>query len=116
MQHPLYILWDPQRRGTKLAVVASPRPCRGPKRGRKCYVTPAFSGILNKGEQNQHWLPPPCFLGGQKDGGNAMSPLHSWGSLTKGTKIRSPYPTPALSMAIKWRKCDITPAFSGIPN
>ena len=24
----------------------------GPKRGRKCYVTPAFSGVPNKGEQN----------------------------------------------------------------
>ena len=25
----------------------------GPKRGRKCYVTPAFSGVPNKGGQNQ---------------------------------------------------------------
>ena len=24
----------------------------GPKRGRKCYVTPAFSGVPNKGVQN----------------------------------------------------------------
>ena len=29
----------------------------GPKRGRKCYVTPAFSGVPNKGEQNQKSKP-----------------------------------------------------------
>ena len=28
-------------------------PSRGPKRGGKCYVTPAFSGIPNKGGRNQ---------------------------------------------------------------
>ena len=30
----------------------------GPKRGRKCYVTPAFSGVPNKGGQNQNSKPP----------------------------------------------------------
>ena len=25
----------------------------GPKRGRKCYVTPAFSGVPNKGDKNR---------------------------------------------------------------
>ena len=29
----------------------------GPKRGRKCYVTPAFSGVPNKGGQNQKSKP-----------------------------------------------------------
>ena len=29
----------------------------GPKRGRKCYITPAFSGVLNKGGQNQNSKP-----------------------------------------------------------
>ena len=32
---------------------------------------------------------------GPKEGGNATSPLHSWGSPTKGNKIRSGYLTPA---------------------
>ena len=30
----------------------------GLKRGRKCYVTPAFSGVPNKGGQNQKSKPP----------------------------------------------------------
>ena len=34
----------------------------GPKRGQNCYVTPAFSGIPNKGGHNQNWLPHPCLL------------------------------------------------------
>ena len=29
-----------------------------PKRGRKCYITPAFSGVPNKGGQNQNSKPP----------------------------------------------------------
>ena len=32
----------PQQRGTKSEVATSPLPSRGPKGGRKCYVTPAF--------------------------------------------------------------------------
>ena len=39
------------------------------KRGRKSYITPAFSGIPNIGEQNQKWLPRPYLLGGPKEGG-----------------------------------------------
>ena len=34
----------PKQRGTKSEVAASPLPSRGPERGRKCYVTPAFWG------------------------------------------------------------------------
>ena len=130
---------------------ASPLPCRGPKRGRKCCVTPAFSGIPNKGVQNQKSLPHPCLLGGQK----RAEMLHHLGivggSSTKGTKIRSGCLTLAFLGAQKgaemlchpfilgdsqqtepnseedasplpsqgptrWWKCDITPAFLGIPN
>ena len=80
----------PQPRGTKSQVAASPLPSRGPKGGRTCNVTPAFSGVPNtkRGEQNQKWsptkgnkirigCPTPAFSGGPKEGGNAMSPLHS---------------------------------------
>ena len=58
-------------------------------RGRKCYITPAFSGIPNIGGQNVKWLPQPCLLGGPKEGGNAVSPLHYRGSPTPsaGSKI-----------------------------
>ena len=119
----------PQQRGTKPKVAASPLPSRGPKRGRKCYVTPAFSRILNKRKQNQKWLPHRCLLGGTKEGGNATPPLHSRGSPTTsaGSKIRSgpqqrgtkpkvdasSLPSRGLK---RGRKCNATPAFSGIPN
>ena len=82
----------------------------GPTSGRKCYITPAFSGVPNKGDkikggpqvggnatsplhsrgspkkggQNQNWMPNPCLLGGPQVGGNATSPLHSRGSPKKG--------------------------------
>ena len=47
----------PQQRETKSEVAASPLPSWGPKQGRKCYITPAFSGVPNakRGEQNQKW-------------------------------------------------------------
>ena len=109
----------PQQKGTKSEVDTSPLPSRGPKRGRKCYVALAFSGIPNAKcrEQNQKWAPTkgnrikkacrtaafsgvqnraqmlrhPCILGGPKEGGNATSPLHSGGSPTPsvGSKIRN---------------------------
>ena len=69
----------------------SPLPSRRPKRGRKCYITPAFLGIPNIGDKNKKWLPHPCLLGGPKEGRNATSPLHSPGSPTPSvaSKIRS---------------------------
>ena len=106
LRHPC-ILGGPQCQawGAKSEVVASPLPSWGPKRGRKCYVTPAFSGVPNakRGEQNQKWLPHPGLLGGPKEGGNATLPLHSRGSPTPsaGSKIRSGCLTPAFSRAQK---------------
>ena len=80
----------------------------GPKRGQKCYVTPAFSGVPNKGDkirsQNLRQGSPRCSTQqsvdskivpvssiapegwGPKEGRNATPPLHSPGSPTKGTK------------------------------
>ena len=48
-----------QERGTKSEVAASPLPYRGPKRGRKCYVSPAFSGVRKSkpGEEIEKWCP-----------------------------------------------------------
>ena len=64
-----------------------------PERGRKCYVTPASSGVPNakRGEQKQKWWSPPCLLEWQKEGGNALPPLPSRGSptLSVGSKIRN---------------------------
>ena len=113
--HPC-ILGHPKQRGTKSHVATSPLPSRGPKRGRKCYVTPAFSGIPNKGEQNQTWLPHPCLLGGANEGVNAMSPLHSRASQTKGNKIRHGYLTPAFSGAQKRAEMLCHPCILGHPK
>jgi hypothetical protein len=58
---------------------------------------------VQRGEQNQKWLPHPCLLGGSKEGTNATSPLHSRRSptLSAGNKIRSGYLTHAFSGAQK---------------
>ena len=94
----------------------------GPTSGQKCYITPAFSGVPNKGdkikvgpqvggnatsplhsrgspmkgEQNQNWMPNPCLLGGPQVGGNATSPLHSRGSPKKGGQNQNWMPNPCL--------------------
>ena len=85
--HPC-IQGGPQQRGTKSERAASTMPSRGPKSGRNYYITPAFPEVPSQAEQNQNLLPQPCLLGGPKGGGSAMPPLHSWGSPTKGSKIR----------------------------
>ena len=74
-----YILGDPQHRGTKSEVAAPPLPSWGPKRGRKCYITPAFRGSPTEGDGNKS---------GSQKGGRATSPLRSWGSPKKGTKSK----------------------------
>ena len=88
LHHPC-ILGDPQQKGQNQS---------GPKRGRKCYITPAFSGIPNKGDK---------IKAGPKEGGNATSPLHSRGSPKREINQSRPK---------RGRKCYITPAFSGVPN
>ena len=105
-----------QARGAKSEVATSPLPSRGPKRGTKCYITPAFSGIPNKGEQNQKWLPQPCLLGGPQEAGNCTSPLHSWGSPTKGGKNGSGSLTPAFSGARKRAEMLHHPSILGGPQ
>ena len=132
--------------GAKSQVAASPLRSQGPNRRRKCYVILASSGIPNakRREQNQKWLPHPCFfgaqkraemlcypylLGGPKNGGKVTSPLHSQGSPTPsaGSKIGSgPQQTGTKSEVAtspmhcwrpkRGRDCYVTPAFSGIPN
>ena len=97
------VLKVPQSKGDKIRIgcprtkqegATSSLPSRRPKRGRNCYVIPAFWGVLDakRGEkfrrgylthaflgaqkraelQNQNWLPHPCRLGGPKGGGIAV--------------------------------------------
>ena len=103
LRHPC-ILRRPQQRGPKSEVAASATPSRRPKSGWKCYVTPAFSGVPNKGQRKENWLPKTCLLGGPKVGASPMSPLHSLGSPTEGNKIRSSCLSHAFSRAQKWAK------------
>ena len=65
--------------------------------GRKCYITPAFSGACKWAEV----LNNPCILGGPQ---------------TLGDKIRNRCLSPAFSGPRRGRKHYITPAFSGVPN
>ena len=58
MLHHPYILGDPQQRGQNQS---------GPKRGRKCYIAPAFSGIpKQRAELAASTLPSPGPKSGQK--------------------------------------------------
>ena len=76
----------------------------GPKRGRKCYVTPAFSGVPNKGEQNQKSTPT---LG--------VTMMHH--ATKRGFKDCPGFLNSTGRVGPKrGRKCDVTPAFSGVPN
>ena len=70
----------------------------GPTSGRKCYITPAFSGVPNKGDK---------IKGGPQVGGNATSPLHSRGSPTKETKSKG---------AHKWAEMLHHPCILGNPQ
>ena len=49
-------------------MATTPLPSLGPKRGRNCYVTPAFSGIPNakRGKKIRSGYLTPAFLGAQK--------------------------------------------------
>ena len=45
-------------KGEQKEVAASPLPSQGPKRGKKCYVTPAFSGVHQRRGGKQKWPAP----------------------------------------------------------
>ena len=96
LHHPC-ILGDPQREGGKIRIGGAHKwaemlhhPC-------------ILGGPQIQGRQNQNrW--------GPQVGGNATSPLHSWGSpKTRRTKSELVGPPSG-------RNCYITPAFSGIPK
>ena len=77
------LLGGPQHqvRGKKSELATSPPPSRGPKKGRDCYVTPAFSGVPNakcmekiriayltptfsRAQKREELLRNPCILAG----------------------------------------------------
>ena len=97
--HPC-IPGNPEHTGTKSEMVASPLPSQGLKRGRKCYITPAFSWIPNIREQNLKWLPHPCLLRAQKRAEMLCHPCIPRDPQHTGTKYETSL-TPAFSGAQK---------------
>ena len=95
--HPLHSRGVPKQRKAKSKGAPSPLTFQGPTSGRKCYVTPAFSGV-------------------QKRADMLRQPLHSLGSTNKGGKHQKWLPQPAFSEAQKGRKRYVTSAFSGVPK
>ena len=104
-------------------MAASPLPSRGPKRGWKCYVTPAFSGVPNakRREENQKCFPTKGFT----NRSGCLTPAFS-GAEKRAEMLRHPYilrvsPTPMAEANKKWfltkgeenRSGCLTLAFSG---
>ena len=97
-------------------MVASPLPSRGPKRGRKCYVTPAFSGVPNAkcGDNISSGYLTLAFLGARKRAGLLRNPWVR--NVKRGDKISSAT-SPRLSLRpIRGQNWYATPAFSWVPN
>ena len=93
------ILGDPQQRGTKSEVATSTLPSRGPSRGQKSYVSPAFSKIPDKRNKIRSGYLTPAFSAAQKCAEMLHHPCipgvpnkgeqnQKW-SPKKGNKIRS---------------------------
>ena len=112
---------------SQIRIGSSAMPSWGHKCGRKCYVSPAFSGVPNKWEPNQNCLPQPrgiksqlaashAFSGVQKLGECATSPPCSRGSPTKGNKIRIGCLSHAFSGAQKWLEVLCYPCIRGGPQ
>ena len=67
--------WGYLNKGTKSEVAASPLPSCRPTRGRKCYLTLAFSGVPNEGDKIRSGCLTPVF-----------SRVHKWAEV-----LRNPY-------------------------
>ena len=106
-----YLLMAPFKK-TQSQVATSSLPSRITN-GRNCYVTPAFSRVHKKREQNQKWLHHPCRLGGPQRGRN---PYVLEGPQKKGTKSKvatSPLPS---RRPTKGRHCNVTPCVLRAPK
>ena len=113
---------------TKSEVATSRLPSWGPKRGRKCYGTPAFSGIpQSKGDEIRIGSFNPAFLGAQKRAELVRNPCILGGPQRQAHgENQNGLPQPCLlgvatSPLPSWgpkrgRKCYVTPALLGAPN
>ena len=92
LRHPC-ILGDPQHRGTKSEVAASPLPSWGPKRGRKRYVTLAFSGVPYRRGRKQKWPTTgrKCYVilafSGVPKQGDKVKGGHKWAEVPRNPDV-----------------------------
>ena len=97
----------------------SPMPSRGPTRGRNCYVTSAFSGVPDASAERKSEVPnSPLPSRGPRKGTRYVTPAFSVGPerQAKGTQSEvATIPMPSHGPK-KEHKCNITPAFSEVPN
>ena len=76
----------------------------GPKRGRKCYVTPAFSGFpKQRGTKSE----VKVYVRGHHDAPSIKAWIQRFSGFLNGNGGLGPK---------RGRKCYVTPAFSGVPN
>ena len=100
-------------------MTTSPLPSPGPKRGRNCYVTPAFSGIPNakRGEKIRSGYLTLAFSGAQKRAKLLRNPcILGNPQRQRGQKIRSGYLTLAFSGAQKRAELLRDPCILGNPK
>ena len=70
-------------------MAASPLPSSGPKRGRDCYVTLAFSGVpdAKHGEKTRSGYLTPASLGAQKGSGLRRNPCILGGAQCQAQRV-----------------------------
>ena len=98
IRHPC-ILGDPQTKGTKSELAASPLPSRWPERGQKCYITPAFSNPQGKGDEIRSGCLTSAFSGALQRAEMLCHPCILGDPQSKGEKIISGCLIPAFSVA-----------------
>ena len=83
-------------------MATSPLPFQGAKSGRNCFVTPAFSGVPNKGDKIRSGYITHAFSGAQK-WAELLRNTGVLGVPNKGEKIRSGYITLPLQNSFMMR-------------
>ena len=103
-------------KGAVSQLAASPLRSRGPKEGLKCYETPVFSRVPNKGDKIRSGCLNLAFSGAQKRVEVLQNPCVLGGPQTRGQGsevVASPLPS---RVPKRGRNCYQTCVFSGVPD
>ena len=116
LQQKLCVLGGPQQRGEKSQVATSFLPCRGPKRGRNCYATLAFSGVPNKRDKITSGYLTPAFSRANKRAELLRNPCILGGPQQRGQRGNICPARPARYFSTNYTDFSpyITPSFSGV--